>query len=64
MHMGCGVLGVTTVTDPRDVLTGLDAYARFDRSLDPPSQSIVSPRGVIVEVDVPTLPAIIMLDDE
>jgi hypothetical protein len=62
--MGCRVLSIAAVSNPRNVLARLNADSGLDCTLDAPPQAVVGSCGVIVEVDVPALPTIVMLDDE
>ena len=64
VEVGLRVLGVATVAHPGDVLTGLDPDPRTNRPLDAPSLTIVRAGGVVVQVDVPALPSLVVTDDE
>jgi len=54
------IFGVAAIADPTDVLPGFDTNTRLDTTFDTPTLAIVCADGVVVEMYVPALPAVIV----
>ncbi len=62
VHVGAVTgFSVPTIADPPDELSSDHVYAGGNALGESPSQSVVSVFGVVVEMDVPGRPAVVML---
>ena len=60
VNVRSGVFRISAVPNPCDVLACGDPGPRCDPLNDAPTLSVVGSRRVVVEVEVPTLPAIVV----
>jgi len=63
VQVGRGALGVAAVAHPADQLARLHVGPDLDAGGDAPALAVVGARGVVVEVDVPGLPPVVVGDE-
>ena len=62
--MGIGELGGTGIADPADELTCFDGSSGNDAVRDSPGKAVVGAGCVVVQVDVPRLPPVVVAEGD